>query len=89
MYWSSYGSEQAVCFEELLVADVFELKERSDHMAVVYFNFLMTHGDGVIQNIQLVFSLLYSCYWLSLFEYPCLLEASTILLHSAFHLALR
>ena len=32
--WGSFGSDQAVCREELLVADVLGLKQRSDHMGV-------------------------------------------------------
>ena len=28
-YWSSYGSDQAVCLKELLVADAFGVEERS------------------------------------------------------------
>ena len=35
VYWSSYGSDQAVRIEELLEADLLELTERSDHMGVV------------------------------------------------------
>ena len=40
------------------------------------FFFIMTHINGVTQNIQLVSSLLYS-YWSTTPEYPYLLEAST------------
>ena len=32
VYWSSCGSDQAVCLEELLETDAFGLKEGSDHM---------------------------------------------------------
>ena len=61
VYWSSCGSDQAVCFEELLVADDFGLMERSDHMVEVVTLFLiMTHVDSVTQNIQLVSISFYS-----------------------------
>ena len=50
--------------------------------------FTMTHMHSVTQNIQLVSSLLQS-YWLFTSECPCLLEAPTILQHSAFNLSMR
>ena len=46
---------------------------------------IINHINGVTQNIQLVSSLLQS-YWVFTFEYPCLLEASTTVQHSAFYL---
>ena len=32
MYLRGFGSDQAVCLEEVLVTDVLGLKERNDHM---------------------------------------------------------
>ena len=62
VYWSSCGSYQGEYLEELLVEDIFGLKERSDHAEVALPSLLiMTHIDSVTQSIQLVSSLLQSC----------------------------
>ena len=40
VFWSSCGSDQAVCLEELLVADVIGF----DHVGLVLFVHYDTHG---------------------------------------------
>ena len=54
VYWSSCGSDQAVCPEELLVADSFGLKERSDHVGVVA---LYLYYDSPVDSVTLLSSL--------------------------------
>ena len=68
VYWSSCGSDQAMCLEELLVADSFWVANGERLRGVILPSFfVMTHMDSVTQNIQLVSNLLQS-YWLSTSE---------------------
>ena len=55
-YWSSCGSDQAMCLEELLVvADGSGVANGELPRGVVLPSFfLMTHMDSATQNIQLV-----------------------------------
>ena len=78
--------------EDLHVADVLGCEEKYGGEGEVTTEesssfFIITHVDSEMQNIQLVYSLRYF-YWLATSECPCLLEASTILIHSAFHFTL-
>ena len=70
-----------MCLEELLVADVFECEWIVAMWGCSFF--ILIHVDGVTQNIQLVSSLLQSC-WSSFPENLCLLEASHFLIFPHF-----